>query len=153
GTISNMLFRSLGKAIQKNGKRITVPETLQEKQLQNNLGNIREPELDSGWIYVLKTKSNRPELQNITNLYKICMSTQTVEERINNAAKEAIYLFADGEIIAKYKCWYVNLKVLENLIHRFFAKVCLDVDLYDEDNRRVNPREWFVAPLSVIDEA
>ncbi len=153
GTISNMLFRSLGKAIQKNGKMITVPETLQEKQLQDNLGNIREPELDSGWIYVLKTKSNRPELQNIQNLYKIGLSTQPVEERIKNAPKEATYLFADVEIIAKYKCWNTNLNVLENLIHRFFAKVCLDVDLCDKDNKRYNPREWFVAPLSVIDEA
>lgn len=153
GTISNMLFRSLGKAIQKNGKIITNPESAQEQELYDNAGMVKEEDLQMGWIYVLKTKSDHPMVQNIQNLYKIGLSTRPVEERIKNANKEATYLFSDVEVIAKYKCWNVNLNVLENLIHRFFAKVCLDVDLYDKKNRRYNPREWFVAPLPVIDEA
>jgi len=152
GTVSNMLFRSLGKAIQKNGKIVTNPERAQEKELFDRTGMVKEEKLE-GWIYVLKTKSNHPALQDIQNLYKIGLSTQPVEERIKNAAKEATYLFADVEVIAKYKCWNVNLNVLEKLIHRFFAKVCLDVDLYNNENRRYNPREWFVAPLPIIDEA
>ena len=155
GTISNMLFRSLGKAILNNGKIITNPESAQEQELFDNAGadRVKEEENQSGWIYILKTKSTHPMLQNIQNLYKIGLSTQPVEERIKNTTKEATYLFSDVEVIAKYKCWNVNLNVLENLIHRFFAKVCLDVDLYDKKNRRYNPREWFVAPLAVIDEA
>lgn len=152
GTISNMLFRSLGKAIQKNGKVVTNPESAQENELFENAGMVKEEKLE-GWIYVLKTKSKHPALQNINNLYKIGLSSQPVEERIKNASKEATYLFADVEVIAKYKCYNINLPVLEKLTHRFFASVCLDVDLYNKENKRYNPREWFVAPLPVIDEA
>lgn len=151
GTISNMLFRSLGKAIQKNGKIVTNPESAQEKELFDNAGMVKENEAEEGWIYILK--SGNPKVSGINNLYKIGLTTIPVQDRIKNAKNEATYLFSDVKLIASYKVYDLNLKVLENLIHRFFAEICLDIDLYDKDNRRYNPREWFVAPLPVIDEA
>lgn len=151
GTVSNMLFRSLGKAIQKNGKLITKPEKAEKNELFYNPNIIDENELSSGWIYILKSK--KPQLSNIENLYKIGLTTQSVEDRIKNAVNEATFLYGEVEVIAKYKCWNLNLSVLENLIHRFFAKVCLDLDLYDKNNKSYSPREWFVAPLPIIDKA
>lgn len=152
GTISNMLFRSLGKAIQKNGKIVTNTEERIYNQLQENFNTVQEEDVPSGWIYVLKSKSENPEIQNLENLYKIGFSKNPVQERIKNASKEATYLFADVEIIDSRACFNVNIQKLEGLIHRFFAEACLDIDLYDKSGNRYIPREWFVVPLHVIDE-
>ncbi|NLN33439.1 MAG: GIY-YIG nuclease family protein [Flavobacteriaceae bacterium] len=152
GTISNMLFRSLGKAILKNGKLVTNSDEGIEKELIKNSGVVME-ERESGWIYILKSKSKNPLISNINNLYKIGFSTKPVNERIKNAQKEATYLFDEVELIASYKCFNMTTHNFEKLIHRFFAEVCLDIDLYNPENERYTPREWFIAPLNVIDEA
>ena len=153
GTVSNLLFRSLAKAIQKNGKLITQPIDDIEKDLAINSGMVEEEDLQSGWIYILKSKSENPEIKNIKNLYKIGFSKVPVETRIKNASREATYLYSDVEIIAKYSCYNMNTQSFESLLHRLFASVCLDIDLYDADGKRFIPREWFVVPLNVINEA
>lgn len=152
GTISNMLFRSLGKAIQKNGKIVTNTDERMYDQLQENFNSVREEDVQSGWIYILKSKSEKPEIKNLENLYKIGFSKYPVQERIKNATKEATYLFADVEVIASYNCYSLNVNSFESLLHRFFAEACLDIDLYDKSGNRYIPREWFVIPLNIIDE-
>ncbi|HRE10404.1 MAG TPA: GIY-YIG nuclease family protein, partial [Ignavibacteria bacterium] len=42
---------------------------------------------------------------------------------------------------------------LEQLLHNFFGKACLNIDIYDKAGNRHMPREWFVAPLSIIEQA
>lgn len=152
GTISNMLFRSLGKAIQKNGKIVTNSDEGMYDQLQENFNSVREEDVQSGWIYILKSKSEKPEIKNLENLYKIGFSKYPVQERIKNATKEATYLFADVEVIASYNCYSLNVNSFESLLHRFFAEACLDIDLYDKSGNRYIPREWFAVPLNIIDE-
>ncbi|WP_027066593.1 GIY-YIG nuclease family protein [Maribacter sp. Hel_I_7] len=153
GTFSNMLFRSLGKQIQKDGKLITNTYDKIEQDLFVNSGVVEEEDVQSGWIYVLKTKSTKKELTDITDLYKIGFASNSVDDRIKNAKNEATYLFADVKKIATYKVYNRNADKLENLLHRFFAKACLDIDLFNENGQRLNPREWFVAPFEVIEEA
>lgn len=153
GTVSNLLFRSLGKAIQKNGKLITQPLDDIEKDLAVNAGMVKEEDIESGWIYILKSKSQNPEIKNIKNLYKIGFSTVPVETRIKNATKEATYLYDNVAIVAKYSCYNINIQNFENLLHRLFASVCLDIDLYDASGKRFIPREWFVLPIDVLNEA
>ena len=152
GTVSNLLFRSLAKAIQKNGKLITQPIDDIEKDLAINSGGVNEEDLQSGWIYILKSKSQKPEIKNMKNLFKIGFSTMPVETRIKNANKEATYLFDEVEIVAKYSCYNINTQSFESLLHRLFASVCLDIDLYSPEGRRFVPREWFVVPLEVLNE-
>lgn len=152
GTISNMLFRSLGKAIQKNGKIVTNTDEGIYNQLQENFNSVQEEDVQSGWIYVLKSKSGNPDIKNLENLYKIGFSKNPVPERIKNAHKEATYLFDAVEVVATYKCYSLNVQSFENLLHRFFADVCLNVDLYDKSGNRFIPREWFVVPLNIINE-
>lgn len=152
GTVSNMLFRSLGKAIQKNGKIITNRSEDMYNQLQQNFGAVGEEDIQSGWIYILKSKSENPEIKKIEHLYKIGFSKNPIKERIKNASNEATYLFSDVEIVASYNCYSLNVQVFESLLHRFFAEVCLDIDLYDKSGSRFIPREWFKVPLTVIDE-
>ena len=153
GTISNMLFRSLGKAIQKNGKLITDTDDGIQNELVSNANLAHEPEEQSGWIYVLQSKSQNPDIRDIPNLHKLGFSKSPVNERIKNASKEATYLFADVEVVASYNCYSIQVQALENLLHRFFGTACVDIDVYDTDGTRFTPREWFSLPLNIIDEA
>mgnify|MGYP000686996915 FL=1 len=153
GTFSNMLFRSLGKQIQKSGKLITNTNEKLEQELFVNTGLVKEEDLQTGWIYVLKSKSTNAELSSIQNLFKIGFASNSVDDRIKNAKNEATYLFADVKKIATYKVYNRNADKLENLLHRFFASACLDIDLFNEKGQRLNPREWFVVPFDVIEES
>jgi len=152
GTYSNMLYRSLGKQIQKDGKLITNTYEKIEHDLFVNSGLVKEEDVQSGWIYVLKTKSAKKELAGIKDLYKIGFASGSVDDRIKNAKNEATYLFADVKKVATYKVYNRNADKLEGLLHRFFAKACLDIDLYNEKGQRLNPREWFIIPFEVIEE-
>jgi hypothetical protein len=76
-----------------------------------------------------------------------------VETRIANAAHDATYLLADVEVIASYKLAEINRTKLENLFHRIFAGAQLDLTINDRFGYPVRPREWFLVPLHVIDEA
>lgn len=155
GTVSNMLFRSLGKAIHKNGKMITNTEEHVENELLKNSGIevCNEENIQSGWIYVLKSKSDNPQIKKLENLYKIGFSKTPIDQRIKNASREATYLYAEVETVATYRCENLKIQALENLLHRFFAKVCLNIDVHDKQSNRYTPREWFVVPFQVIDEA
>jgi len=152
GTFSNMLFRSLGKQIQKSGKLITNTYEKIEQDLFVNTGLVEEEDIQSGWIYVLKSKSTNTQIANIKDLYKIGFASNSVDDRIKNAKKEATYLFADVQKVATYKVYNRNADKLEHLLHRFFANTCLDIDLFNEKGQRLNPREWFVVPFEVIEE-
>jgi hypothetical protein len=152
GTYSNMLYRSLGKQIQKDGKLITNTSDKIEQDLFVNSGLVKEEDVPSGWIYTLQTKSTHPELSSIKDLYKIGFSSTPVLERIKNAKNEATYLFSDVKNLKAWKVYNRNADKLENLLHRFFANACLDIDLFNEKGQRLNPREWFVVPFEVIEE-
>jgi len=42
---------------------------------------------------------------------------------------------------------------LEKIFHRLFGAVQLDLTIHDRFGQPVRPREWFLVPLHVIDEA
>jgi hypothetical protein len=153
GTLSNMLYRSLGKSLYNNGKLITNTYEKIQEDLFVNTGLVQEEDIQSGWIYVLKSKSTNSQIANIKDLYKIGFASNSVDERIKNARHEATYLFADVQKVATYKVYNRNADKLEGLLHRFFANACLDVDIFNEKGQRLNPREWFVVPFDVIEDA
>jgi hypothetical protein len=124
-----------------------------EQELFVNTGLVKEEDVQTGWIYVLKSESTNIEITNIKSLYKIGFASNSVDKRIKNAKNEATYLFADVKKIATYKVYNRNADKLESLLHRFFANACLDIDLFNEKGQRLNPREWFVVPFEVIEEA
>lgn len=152
GTMSNMLFRSLGKAILKNGNIVSNTDDKTENDLFVNSGLVSEEDIQSGWIYILKSKSQNPKISELKDLYKIGFSKNKVQDRVKNAATEATYLFADVEIVATYLCYNLNTHYFENLIHRFFGNSCLNIDIYNEKKQRITPREWFVVPLPIIND-
>jgi len=149
GTESNMLFRSLLKALLNDGRCVTE----NEDRLMDDLNNISDEDNQTGSIYILKSLSSNPEIANLRDLYKIGFSTVPVDERIKNAEDDPTYLMAKVHIVETFECFNLNPQKLELLLHRFFAKVCLEVDVFDKAGKRYTPREWFVAPLSVIEKA
>ena len=142
GTQSNMLLRSLGKRLKDNGKMVT----------DLNIDLINEEDNKSGYIYILESKSQDEKISSIKNLYKIGYSTIPVKDRIKNAINEPTYLMAPVRIVAVYETYNMNTQKFEQLIHKFFGKVCLNLDIFGNDNKRYTPREWFIVPLEVIEQ-
>ena len=59
----------------------------------------------------------------------------------------------DIEMIETYKLHNINRTKLENIFHRLFGAAQLDLTIEDRFGNPVKPREWFLVPLQVIDEA
>ena len=148
GTKSNMLLRSLGKRLKDSGNMITKLD----HEKESGLLNVTDEDKQNGYIYILKSLSNEDIIQTKKNLYKIGFSTTTVETRIKNAKQDPTYLMADVKTVAAYEVYNVNPHKLEQLIHKFFGNSCLDMEIYDGNGKLYKPREWFIAPLEVIEE-
>lgn len=153
GTESNMLFRSLGKMLYDNGQIVSSSNSDDLATFNRGFIPITNQDKSTGFIYVLKSKSNNPKITGIENLYKIGYSTTPVEERIKNAENDPTYLMAPVEIIAIYECYNLNPQKFEHIIHMFFAESGLKIDVFTENNQRITPREWFVLPLPIINQA
>ncbi|MDJ0096983.1 GIY-YIG nuclease family protein [Gordonia hongkongensis] len=144
GTESRMYRQSLGIRLADEDGQIVVarqqPEILTDDEV-------------SGYIYVLRSRSNDPQIAGIANLHKIGFSRGPVETRIKNADKSPTYLMAPVEVVATYRIYNTRVSVLENLLHRVFAEVRLDLTQVDKSGRDYDPSEWFVVPRDVIDQA
>jgi hypothetical protein len=151
GTESKLLRRSLQRALYKDdtGRRLTDPD------MGPLFGDMpAEDDLESGTIYVLRSRSTHPFVSEHRELiHKIGVTGGKVETRIANAVNESTYLLAEVEVIATYKLVGINRAKLENLIHRIFMPAQIDVNLQDRFGKPVQPKEWFLVPLAVIDEA
>jgi len=151
GTESNMLMRSLQRALNKDeaGRRIT-------ERVAGPLFADHPEEGDeaSGTIYVLRSKSDHLMVaQHRDIVHKIGVTNMSVKQRIAGARLQPTFLMADVEVVATYELFNVNRSKLENLIHRIFEPARFEVEIRDRFGRPVVPREWFMVPLFVIDEA
>lgn len=151
GTESNLLMRSLQRALNKDdsGRRIT-------EAVAGPLFADKPEEGDeaSGTIYVLRSRSDHPIVaKNRDLLHKIGVTTLNVQQRIAGARLQPTFLMADVEIVATYELFNIHHTKLENLIHRIFEPARFDVEVRDRFGRPVVPKEWFLVPLFVIEEA
>jgi len=150
-TESNLLRRSLQRALYKDdtGRRLTDPD------MGPLFGDAPEPDdIETGTIYVLRSLSNHPFVAEHRELiHKIGVTGGKVEARIAGAEKDATYLLADVEVVATYKLHNLNRTKLESIFHRLFGAAQLDLTIEDRFGHPVKPREWFLVPLHVIDEA
>ena len=151
GTESNMLMRSLQRALNKDdaGRRITDPTAGPLFSDQNADGDEA-----SGTIYVLRSNSDHPLVADNRQLvHKIGVTNMAVEKRIAGAHLQPTFLMANVEIVATYELYNISRTKLENLIHRIFEPARLEIEIMDRFGKPVAPREWFLVPLFVIDEA
>ena len=151
GTESNLLRRSLQRALYKDdtGRRLT------DTDMGPLFGDAPEPDdMESGTIYVLRSLSQNPFVAEHRELiHKIGVTGGKVETRIAGANKDATYLLADVEVVATYTLHNLNRIKLENIFHRLFGAAQIDLTIEDRFGQSVKPREWFLVPLHVIDEA
>ena len=114
-----------------------------------------EDDQESGTIYVLRSKSDLPVVAaNRDVLHKIGVTGRSnVTTRFANARNEPTFLLAEVEIVATYDLYNINRVKLENLIHRVFDPARLDIEINDRFGKPVVPREWFLVPVFVVNEA
>ena len=151
GTESDLLLRSLQRALykDKNSRRITDPNL--GPLFQNE--ELEKPTL-TGHIYVLRSKSTHPFIvKNQEILHKIGVTGGDVNLRIVNPKKDPTYLLADVEVVATFKIFDMNRKLLDDLVRRFFSSARLNLEIKDRFGFKTEPREWFLVPLPVIDQA
>ena len=155
GTESNLLRRSLQRALYKDdtGRRLSEPDM--GPLFEPVFGAQPEPDdIASGTIYVLRSLSSHPFVAEHRELiHKIGVTGGSVEARIAGASKDATYLLADVEVVATYKLHNLHRTRLEAIFHRLFGAAQLDLTIEDRFGHPVKPREWFLVPLQVIDEA
>nr|VFJ44863.1 MAG: Meiotically up-regulated gene 113 [Candidatus Kentron sp. DK] len=150
GTESNLLRRSLQRALNKDEASRRLSEIDHGPLFSQEL---EEGDIQSGTIYVLRSLSHEPFIAEHRELiHKIGVTGGKVENRIANAAREATYLLADVEVVATYKLSGIHRVKLENLFHRIFSPARLDLTIEDRFGYPIQPAEWFLVPLAVIDE-
>jgi hypothetical protein len=153
GTESKLLLRSLQRALYKDEKnRRILAADVDEAPLFSD--QFDDDDTQVGFIYVLRSQSDHPFVVAHRELvHKIGVTGGGVKNRIANARKDPTYLLAEVEVVAEYRLGNVNRKVLESLLHKFFGSARLDLELKDRFGSQVEPREWFLVPLTAIDEA
>jgi len=151
GTESSVLMRSLQRALHRDD----IARLISDPDVGPLFGDIEdEGDIESGTIYVLRSKSSHPFVAAHRELiHKIGVTGGKVENRIAGAEKDATYLLAAVDVVATYKLHNLNRTKLENVFHRLFGAAQIDLTIEDRFGHPVKPREWFLVPLHVIDEA
>ena len=151
GTESRMLLRSFQKALSLDeGARIIS---------NNDFGPLfsshkeKDDQL-TGTIYVLRSKSNNPFIEENRNLiHKIGFTTNTIQKRIVNAKLDPTFLMADVQTVASYQLYNLKGSKFESLIQKIFSNAKLKIKINDRFGNAVSPEEWFLVPLDVIKDA
>lgn len=147
-TESNLLMLSLAAALYKddNGRRV----------LQNNFvedfNNISHRDQRVGTVYILRSLSERGEIQSVRNLYKIGYTEHSVETRIAQAARDKTFLEAPVKIVTTFDCYNLDPHRFERLIHAMLAHQRLNVTLRSAAGEKYQPREWFTVELDTARE-
>lgn len=150
GTETDILLQTLRKNVMSDGFAVT------ELQEESDTGffsshDICNGDVVTGYLYVLRSLSDNPEIASVRDLYKIGFTTTTVEERIANAINEPTYLMAPVQIIETFKIVNMHSQKFEDLVHQVFHAVNFVVQVTDAEGGVHMPTEWYVAPLEVIE--
>lgn len=144
GTESSMYRQSLAIRLSDEDGQIVVRSVMTEILTDDEV---------SGYIYILRSQSEDSQIAGIKDLHKIGFTRGTVEKRVRNAEKSPTYLMAPVDVVASYRAYNLRVSTLENLLHRVFADVRLELTQSDRKSRDYDPSEWYVVPFKVIDQA
>lgn len=139
-TQSNMLIRSLEKAILESGYLLV--------ETSSKSGDV--PKTD-GFLYVVR--SLREMFQGQEDILKIGFTATSIQQRLSRTKTEAAYLFGEVELVANYRCIGVDAAKLEEALHSFFGDARLDMEIDLGDGAVLHPKEWFKVPLEAVDRA
>lgn len=158
GTEGQNLLRSLATELYKdpNGRRISDPSAgpLFGSPQSTQIQSAQPQERVTGLIYVVKSLSKLPEIARLDgNLFKIGFTTGALEARLKGADDDPTFLMAPVKPIMSYQAINLNANAFERLIHHFFGEARLDIEVKDRFGKAIKPREWFLLPLPVIEQA
>ena len=152
GMESDIMLQTLSKSAYTDGYIVT-DTTEEDATALEKAFEVTEKDVADGYIYVLSSLSENPEIAKVKDLYKIGFSTTPVEERIRNCEYEPTYLMDKVKVVATWKTYNMNTHSFETLIHQFFKAVQFHVKVRDLAGREAEPQEWFVVPLGIISKA
>lgn len=148
GTENTPLLNGLAASMYgRNGKIVT--------ELNKDF-KLSSDDQTTGYIYVLKSESDNPEVRKVQeehSLYKVGFTSGDVHKRIQNAENESTYLYGPVKICETIQVLNINSEALETAIHHALSNYRLDVDIKAPNGRLIHPREWFVADLDTINDA
>lgn len=152
GTEGDVLQRSFQRALYRDESARLITRPSMGPLFSSDAS---DGDKESGTIYVLRSKSDNPfVVSNRTVLHKIGVTGEkNVAARFASAKNDPTFMLADVEVVATYDLYNVNRVKLEKLIHRVFGPARLDIEIKDRFGKPVIPREWFLVPLFVVDEA
>ena len=154
GKESNIMLDTLRKNLVKyGGKAVTANKKHSDKDFIEPFMGVTPEDDKTGFIYVLKSNSVDEAIASIANLHKIGYSKNDPSERIKNAEHEPTYLMASVSIVGIWQCFNMNPQKFEQLLHNFFGKTCLDIDVFDDNGKRYRPQEWIIVPIEAINQA
>lgn len=148
-TESYMLFASFQKIMsEENGRTLTEPDS---NSLGEKLDDLREKDVETGYIYILRSLSEEKEIKPYgSDFYKVGYTGDSVEKRISNAVNEPTYLCAPVKIIEKWRCTNLNAKALETFLHRFLKDAQIKIMVNDKGKHQT-ASEWYNVPLGVLE--
>lgn len=146
GSESNMYLRSLASQLYYDGYCV-----VNEVDIFNN---VTDDDNTKGYIYIVRSLSEDPKINTISDLYKIGFSRTPVEKRISGAKEDPTYLMSDLELVESFRVTGdYNPQKIEHFIHRVFAEAALDISITDKDGKDYTPREWYCVPIQAIRHA
>jgi len=156
GTEGDHLMQSLARQLygDRRGQRITdirsgplfEHQPLDSKPLSKHDRVV-------GYVYIATSLSTHPEIVRLRgSLFKIGFTTGDVQRRISNAENDPTFLLAQAHLVRTYTAVNLDPNKTENLLHRFFAEACLNIELVDRFGKPFRPREWFLVQLPVIEQ-
>jgi hypothetical protein len=174
GTESDNLLRSLAAELYKDGpagrgQRVTTPEAgplfqadagLSAEQRAAVSASPASPvtassaDIHTGQIYVVRSLSPDPEIRKLDGfLFKIGFTTGDVEGRMGAAKDDPTFLLTPVHPVKTYAVYNLNTVKMEALLHKFFAGARLNIEIKDRFGKFRRPREWFLVPIEIVDEA
>jgi hypothetical protein len=157
GTECQYLRRSFARELYKDplGRRLSDPDAgplFNPAPTTTKVSSAKERV--SGYIYIVRSLSLQPEIKELDGqLFKIGFTTGKVEDRIRGAADDPTFLMAPVHPVKSYVALNMNTSKFETLIHRFFDEARLDIEIMDRFRKPFRPKEWFLVPLPIIEEA
>lgn len=149
GVETNILKRSLARALYKDPHgRIVIPSGEDAEILVPDTG--AEKMRETGCVYILSSETNAPTLADMKRrgmLHKIGFSTQDVYERIRGAETDPTYLEAPVKVEANIRCFNLDPRKMESLIHAFLANQRISMTMFTRTGRANVPREWYNVDL------
>jgi hypothetical protein len=147
GTEADLLLRSFASQLYRFGKQVTDPVEKTNEALQVQLDG------QTGYVYVLRSLSDDPQVTGVPDLHKIGFTTLTMAQRTSGAKKHTTFLGAGVKEVATYEMPASMARGVEKLLHRFFGAARVEAWFEQRGVTTAEINEWFSVPLEQVDKA